>query len=328
MSAAEKIEREAAGWLLRQEEPDWSAADQTSLEAWLAVGPAHKLAYWRLAHGWEKVGRLAALRPADPRPKGRPRGTSLVRKPWAPALAASLVLAVVGTGLLAPQLWRLGGKAYATELGGKATVPLADGSRIELNTATRVRTAVSRRARQVWLDRGEAYFEVAHDPAHPFVVHAGAKTITVLGTRFSVRRDGDRVEVAVAEGRVRVESATPAGLRAAAPAATAPPVLTRGEVAVAQGPSMMIADKGEGAVAAELAWRQGMLSFDQVTLEDAAQEFNRYNRKKLVIGDPAVAAVRIGGSFQAENIEAFARLLQQVHGLRIADDGRELKILP
>src|SRR3546814_18300530 len=82
---------------------------------------------------------------------------------------------------------------YDTPVGGQRLIALADGSQIELNTKTVVRTAVSKTLRRVWLDNGEVFFEIAHDAAHPFVIFAGPKRITVLGTNFSVRRDGDKV---------------------------------------------------------------------------------------------------------------------------------------
>jgi transmembrane sensor len=164
------------------------------------------------------------------------------------------------------------------------------------------------------------YFEVAHDAGRPFIVHAGPKTVTVLGTKFSVRRDGDRVEVAVVDGRVRVENANVRAL-----SGPSLPILTRGDIVVAQGKSTMFAPNSVEAVAGDLAWREGMLSFDQVTLTDAAGEFNRYNRKKLIVtGEPA--QMRIGGSFQASNVDVFARLLRRTYGLKVDDDGKAVRI--
>ncbi|MDB5436199.1 MAG: hypothetical protein JWR47_2456 [Phenylobacterium sp.] len=321
MSNALHTEEAAARWLLRQEESGWSQENQAELDAWLAAAPENKVAYWRLEHGWRKVDRLAALRgpplPAPslpPWPERRPLGT------WRPvAVAAGIAACLVAGALIWPAPGLLGHKTYETEVGGRETVPLADGTRVELNTQTSLRAAVTAKSREVWLDKGEAYFEVAHDPTRPFVVHAGAKTVTVLGTKFSVRRNGDQVEVAVVEGRVRVTDT-------ASVAATPPPVLTRGDTAIAEGPSMIVAPKSVERVASELSWRQGLLTFDQSTLADAAGEFNRYNRKKLVIADGEVAQTRIGGSFEAENVDAFARLLQRAYGLKVDDNGETLKI--
>jgi transmembrane sensor len=219
-------------------------------------------------------------------------------------IALSVALALNTTGLRVT--------SYRTEIGGHETVPLKDGTRIELNTDTRLRTAVDAHARRVWLDRGEAYFEVSHDPSRPFVVDAGSRKVTVLGTRFSIRRDGDRVTVAVVEGRVRVDPTRPS------PGA-AREVITAGDMAVAQGPSILVAPRSTERVASALSWRRGMLTFDQATLAEAAAEFNRYNTRTLVITDPVAAKIRVGGAFEADNVQAFARLLHSAYGLRVQE---------
>jgi transmembrane sensor len=316
MTSATLIEDIAARWLLRREAEDWSSRDQRELDAWLDAAPAHKVAFWRLEQGWDKVDRLAALRRPSP-----PRRVNPLQRHWRPAvIAASLaaVLAIGGVSVLRPYLGSE--HTYATEVGGRAMAPLPDGTKVELNTATRLRAVVRGKTREVWLDRGEAYFEVAHDARRPFVVHAGPKTVTVLGTKFSVRRDGDRVEVAVVEGRVRVADSRPAV------AATPAPALTRGEIVIAQGSSTLVAEKSADRVANELSWRQGVIFFDQSTLGDAAHEFNRYNRKQIVIADPRVAATRIGGNFEATDVDAFLRLLRQAYGLKIEDNGATVRI--
>lgn len=313
MSDHAAIEERAVAWRYRQEQPDWSPEDQAALDAWLEESTAHRVAWLRTEYGWRKVGRLASLRSpnAPAAPERRPL-TSF----WRPAaIAASLALAV-GMGSLA----LTGGflhKAYVTEVGGHATVPLADGTKIELNTDTKVRADLEKTQRTVWLDRGEAYFEVAHDASRPFVVYAGERKVTVLGTKFSVRRDHDRVIVAVADGRVRVEE-----VKAKKP----PTVVTRGDTVIAEPAAMLVTPKSIERVESELAWRRGLLEFDKSTLGDAAVEINRYNRKKLVVEDPQAAAIRITGSFEAENIDAFARLLRQAFGLNVQEEGDEIRI--
>ena len=111
-------------------------------------------------------------------------------------------------------------------MGGREAVTLADGSRVTLNTRTRGRALVNEQERRFWLEEGEAYFEVAHDPARPFVVMAGKDRVTVLGTRFSVRYEDGRTEVTVLEGRVRLDRARPA------PRPRRRVVMTRNESAV------------------------------------------------------------------------------------------------
>ena len=308
------IEERAALWRARQDEPEWSQADQAALDAWLEESTAHRVAWLRMEYGWRKVGRLSVLKGGVAPQERRP-----LLSRWRPAaMAAGLALAVGLGSLVATQ--QLGGRrVYATELGGHATVPLADGSKIELNTDTKVRAALAEEQRVVWLDRGEAYFEVAKDANRPFVVIAGDRKVTVLGTKFSVRRDGDRVLVAVAEGKVRVDP-----LRPSAP--IPPAVVTGGDVVIADEVATLVTPKSPARVESELAWRRGLLMFDKSTLGDAVDEINRYNRTKLVVEDADAAAIRITGSFEAENVDAFARLLREAFGLNVEENGDEIKI--
>lgn len=311
--SAQRIEEEAARWLMRRDEPDWLPADQVALDLWLQSSMAHKAAFWRLEHGWSAAGRLAAT-PHRGGEVGRPRpGLALL------ALAASLLLAIglALTMLLpSPATPDPDVQQFATRLGERRAIALADGSRIELNTGTRLRAALAAGTRELWLDEGEAYFDVAHDARRPFIVHAGSRTITVLGTKFGVRLDRGRVQVAVSEGRVRIDQPAAAGRSAS---------ITGGDLAVAEGPSLLVAENSVARVENNLSWRRGMLTFDQSSLGDAAAEFNRYNRRHVVV-DPAVAGIRIGGTFEASNVEAFGRLLRDAYGLNVEITSDEIRI--
>lgn len=315
MTSAHDIEDAAVLWRLRQDEPGWSAADQAALEAWLGEAVAHRVAFLRIQHGWEQVGRIASLK-APPEPARR-RARPWSR--WRPqAIAAGLVAAIaLATAGVVLEVGKPG-RAYATGVGGREVVALKDGSRVELNTASKVRADVGEDSRTVWLEKGEAYFEVKRD-GRPFVVYAGDRRIVVLGTRFSVRRDGKRVQVAVAEGRVRVELTRPE-------AATRPAVVTQGDLVVAEAASTLVTAKAPKRVANEMAWREGLVVFDNSALIEAAAEFNRYNDKKIVIEDPQAAATMISGSFEARNVEAFARLLRQAMRLNVEDIDGEIRV--
>src|SRR5258708_195220 len=208
---------------------------------------------------------------------------------------------------------------FSTPVGGHRMIPLVDGSKIELNTASAVRAAVNDKHREVWLDRGEAYFEIVHRADRPFVVHAGSRTVTVLGTKFSVRREGEKVTVSVIEGRVKIDDAQQ-------PDQVPSAIITAGDIAVAQGPSTLLAAKSEEGVASALAWRDGILNFDHTSLAEAAADFNRYNKKQIVIGDAETGSIRIGGTFQASNVDAFVRLLHDAYGLRVTAASDSVKI--
>lgn len=317
MSRHHVIEDQALDWLIRRDESDWSDADQAELDRWLAGSMANRAAWLRAEHGWAQADRVRSLGDWGERANAKYRSPK-----WAPiAAAASLLLALgIGGYSLAPQFAEQPATQQArfdTPVGGHKIVALADGSRIELNTQSVVRAAVDEKSRDVWLDSGEAYFEVKHRDGEPFVVHAGSRTITVLGTKFSVRRDNDRVTVNVIEGRVRVDDGQGRNSSAA--------IITAGDTAIARAGSTLIAAKSEERVEGALAWRDGMLSFNLIPLSDVAAEFNRYNRTQLTV-DPSVASIPIGGTFQASNVDAFARLLHDAYGLKTEQDGNRIRI--
>lgn len=319
MSEARRIEAEAAQWLSRRADGQWSVDDQAEFDSWLGQGYAHKAAYWRLEEGWHKAGRMIALGEAV-----LPRGDLRTpwRSAWKPAALAASIAALVLVSVTGfrhfgspPQLQ---GQVVATAVGGHKIVPLDDGSRIELNTATIVRAAVSPDHREVWLDKGEAYFDVLHSATVPFVVHAGPKTVTVLGTKFSVRRDGDQVMVAVLSGRVKVtDSKAPESSSAASVAA--------GSVAVTKADATLVTESSPENVEADLAWREGQLVFRNNTLAEAAAEFNRYNDRKMVVSGK-VAELKISGSFKASNEDGFSRLLRDAYGLNVTTNEGEVRV--
>lgn len=312
------IEDQAIDWLIRRDEPGWSKGDQAELQAWLQESMANRAAYLRAEHGWAKADRIGSVGEWDD------NGGSSYRMPrrWLPtAIAASLVAAFgIGASLLMPLAdpsVQVQQARFDTPVGGRKTINLVDGSKVELNTQTVVRMAINDTKRDVWLDSGEAYFEVTHRDGEAFVVHAGKRTITVLGTKFSVRRDKDRVTVNVVEGRVRVDDGQGRNTSAA--------IITAGDTAITREGSTLIAPKSEERVEGALAWRDGMLSFSLRPLSEVAAEFNRYNRTQLAV-DPSAAAIPIGGTFQASNVDAFARLLHDAYGLTTTQEGDRVKI--
>jgi transmembrane sensor len=314
MSTASDIEDRAAGWLLRREEPGWSTEDQAALDAWLAASSLHRVAYYRLEYGWRKADRLAAVR-AQAAPE-RASGFAMPQFNRAAAIAALLVGAIVGGAyIFGDQDGGASVRTYATEIGGRSSFPLEDGSQVELNTNSELRTALDAKSRTAWLDRGEAYFAVAHDAGRPFVIHAGPRLVKVLGTKFSVWRDGDRLVVSVLEGRVEVD-VPPASQAIAVP----------GDVVTVEGDVETVRHEALDRVVRDLSWREGILTFDQDSLAEAARQFNRYNRKKIVVDSGAANAIHIGGTFDAENVEGFARLLQEAYRLTVKDKGGEIVV--
>lgn len=318
MMRAADIEAQAAEWLARRDGEGWTEQHQQELDAWIDAATAHRVAWLRLESVWRRADRLGSLH--NPERKAVP-----VTPVW-PALNARAWRIAAGVAVLVGAAWlglaglRTEPERYQTALGQSTALALQDGTRVTLNTNTRMRASLAASQRTVWLDKGEAYFEVTHDASRPFVVEVGTRRVTVLGTRFSVRRDDNgQVRVNVVDGRVQV---SPAG----AAAAGAPAIIARNDSLIAAGDAVLVSHQTDLQTASRLSWRQGRLVLDQMTLAQAAQEFNRYNQRQLVIADPVAAQMRIGGSFNVDNIDGFARLLQQGMGLKVERQGDTIKI--
>ncbi len=314
-NSARDIKTVAAKWLERQDRPDWSAHDQAALDAWLAASHANMIAYWRVRDAWTRAARLVAVgEPVAQKPARRLPVRTVIT-----AIAAAAVAAVglgFGAQFIAPAPRE---RTFATPLGGREVVNFADGSRIELNTNTVLRTRMTTQERTIRLVKGEAFFHVRHDPAHPFVVYAGHDRVTDLGTEFDMRRDPDRLEVSLLKGRVRVGDVD---TRANAQST----LLMPGDVATSTENSMFVTQEPIRTLATKLSWRRGVLVFDKTPLGDAAKEFNRYNRLKLVIADPATASITVDGTFPANNVEAFTDVAQHILALHVARRGANIVI--
>ena len=327
------IEAAAADWFAKREAGRWRAEDQAHLEAWLDASTANRIAYIRLQTAWERSGRLKALGAGVPSgtipprdswgfaasPKGSapvispetldaehhlqraPKVRAVLSARLARATAISLMFVLaIGT---AWQFLANHAHSYTTQIGAISTVPLSDGSKITLNTDSQIRVALNASERRIELDQGEAYFEVAKDAARPFIVAIADKRVIAVGTKFSIRREQDDIRVLVTEGRVRIErngssSRTPeTQLAAGSQARTA-----QAAVLVDQPPPMEVEQL--------LSWRTGYIVFRDTSLADAVADFNRYATRKIVIEDPAIANIRIGGNFRSDNADAFLSLIQ------------------
>lgn len=301
-ASAADIELKAADWFQRRQFWNWLPQDQAELDGWLAELSAHRIAFLRLKAGYIQTERLVALRTSKTEHGTRTR-VRLFH-----VAAALIAIAIAGTGtafyVAKPQ-----DIIYATPVGGRQTVTLADGSRIELNTDTVLQLNKVREQRSVTLVKGEAYFQVQHDAARPFVVATPGHTVTDLGTKFTVRTESDRVEVRLLEGKARLD-ATDVSARQ-------PSMLLKpGDVAVATASTMSVKHEPMHELADDLGWRRGLIVFHDTTLADAALRLNRYNTNKLVIA-PAAARLKINGTFRADDAQTFAQMARDVFGLRV-----------
>ena len=326
-AAEPRIERQAAEWLVRRDREDGSAAECAAFETWLAADARHRKVYLELQQSWQRANGLRKWRPyggvLDPGVLTRYAARKQAPRRWPYALAASMLVAVLAT-LLWLQRDFQAPAVYTTDVGGYQRVILHDGSTLQLNTDTRVEVELGRTSRQIKLQRGEAYFVVAHDPRRPFEVSAAGTAVHALGTQFSVRmREHNAVEVVVTEGRVALRSnAASSGQpsKQLASITESLPTIGAGEAALAEETGIVVRRLPHAETVRRLAWQAGELSFKGETLEQVVAEFNRYNRRKLEIADPEVAALQVGGSFQATDLDSLTKVLERSFNLRADED--------
>jgi transmembrane sensor len=212
--------------------------------------------------------------------------------------------------------WQWWGKveqaSYLTAVGDLRDVALSDGSHATLSSDSQIAVSLSRGERHVDLQRGEGYFQVAKDPGRPFAVAVGPRRVVAVGTRFAVRRSGDAVRVVVTEGVVRLESQADADGRAQPTT-----LLPAGSIAIADHNGVFVRTAAVAEAERLVDWRSGYLAFHDTSLAEAAGEFNRYNSRKIVMGDAAVGQLRVGGNFRWSNTDVFVRLLEQGFPVRV-----------
>ena len=312
------VDANAALWLARREHESWNDADQAALDAWLSEASLHKVTYLRLRDAWTRADRLAALRGPGGAQKAhevhKQKGLTTIRI----AIICVAAVALASAAGLYLYISYPRDTTYATPIGGREVVALFDGSQVELNTDTVIRVSANTQNRFVTLEKGEAYFQVRHDAQHPFVVDAFGHRVTDLGTEFVVRGDANRIEVALVEGRARIDSTSNVAAHSV--------ILAPGDVATATGASIAVTKKQETSLADQLAWRQGLLIFDNTTLSDVAAEFNRYNKRKVIIADAATARLSIMGKFPVNDVSLFGRVAKAVLGVRVEARDDEIVI--
>jgi transmembrane sensor len=303
-----RVRAEAAAWVAQIHGEEHGLEQDARLRAWLGESDEHRRAFDRLTRAWEQAGkiRLRAGRDAvatEPRRRAR-------FVPWAAAAAATLVL-------VSAAVYYLRVDAVVTEVGQQRVRLLSDGTRVTLNTNTRIEVNYDENARRVRLIRGEAWFEVAKHTTWPFLVSVDGEVIRALGTSFIVRHDGAQdLSVTLVEGQVSV---TPIEQNAAPDDAQ---VLAPGQRLVFSQHATAAVDRPD--LTRVTAWRQGRVEFDATSLADAAGEMNRYSKTRVILATADLARLRIGGVFRAGDSEEFVRIVISAFGLRADRRGRDI----
>ncbi|WP_165186535.1 FecR family protein [Caulobacter soli] len=294
--APDRVLAEAALWLVRDKGRAETKAEQGRAR-WMAEDPVHEAAYARTLSVWDDLGQVAPDWKSDRAAPGlRIRARELA--------LACLVVCVCALGLFA----HLRDPDYTTRVGEQRTVQLDDGTRVTLNTGTRIVVRYSRGERHIRLDHGEAYFDVAHNAARPFFVDAGHDYVRALGTVFIVRNDQPKLEVTLLAGAVQVGSRD-------AEARGASVILAPGDRLRRDGETQGLLDRP--SLDTVTAWRQGELVLENTPLLVAVGEMNRYTRRPIQISVADAAGVRLSGVFKTGDSDAFVATLAALYGFKL-----------
>ena len=295
---------EAADWMVLLNDAQVSDADRRAWMDWRARSPAHEAA-------WQRAERLLARMRVLPPPLAMPALDRPAQPRRRAALAKLAALALAApAGWAAWQVARDTGWAseYRTATGERREAVLADGSRVILNTASAIDVIDGATERGIRLRAGEILIETAPDHARqrPFRVYTRQGRVEALGTRFNVNQRTDATEVAVLEGAVRLEPAL--GVSADAI------VLPAGQQA--RFTSSGLSDPQPLAPGAT-SWTRGMLMADGLALSAVAAELSRY-RKGVLRCDPAIADLRVSGTFPLQNTDRALAMLAATYPVDIS----------
>ncbi len=308
---SEEARAEAAAWIAQLHDERRSPDLEARVHAWLGESEDHRRAFNRMTYVWERTGQIQM------RARGRTSATMMARRPRITPSTVTLAAALTLAGIILAYYWR--NNAVVTAVGQRQVRLLRDGTRVVLNTDTRIEVNYDERARRVRLIRGEAWFDVSKRPAWPFIVSVDGQEIRALGTSFIVRHDDIQdLSVTLVEGRISV---APIARNDEAPPKD-PQILAPGQRLIISQNHTPAVDRPE--LSRITAWERGRVEFEDTPLGDAVSEMNRYSTSHVTVADAAVARLRIGGVFRAGDTEEFVRVATAAFGLRADRRGHDI----
>ncbi|MBS0419822.1 MAG: FecR family protein [Proteobacteria bacterium] len=297
-ASGSRIEVEASEWLVAMNDPAVSLEQRGRFAAWLRANPEHARVYRAQKAAWSAIGNMCHLLEDDNRVTPSQSHTRYF------AMAAALVAVLLGAAFFAQHLQSFGARSqYETATGQVRDLKLEDGTVVTLGASSQIRVAFGKTDRRVVLLRGQAFFEVTHDPTRPFYVTAGNTLVRVVGTQFDVNYRQQAVRVAVVEGRVEVSASGP------------DVVLTAGESAIAA-PTGQIATSSALNTSDLSAWRHGRLVYVDARLRDVIADINRYYDGEIEVTDPALGNMQLTAAFRADQIDRVLDVLENALPVR------------
>ncbi len=311
------IENEASQWIAKLDGGSLSVSDLRELRRWVNQSSRHRSVLEDMAARWDMLDVLVFTQAAD----RQATATSHRSWPRMAAMAAAVVLIALTAvfvneqGGISPELSELDQTTYYTDIGEQKSVTLSDGSVITINTNSRLHVDFSKEERNLSLEQGEAFFEVAKS-TRPFKVSAGRGQVVALGTAFAVRLTSSNVvEVDVTEGVVNVSRIDVAGTDTDSPDNAKAQIFNAGDRGRISDSVELIDTVDLEVLERQLSWREGMLVFNGESLEDVILQISRYTPIEFVISDPSLRNLKIGGYFQIGDTEVLLDTLASSFGV-------------
>ena len=302
-------------------------AQRDRFESWIA-GPVHAREFHAQRavldvvtelSGPAREDLLSSIAPPKAVLAGR-RGGRTSGLAWGVGGAAAALILAIAMGWTALRSEGYLPQTYQTVVGQIRNVVLPDGSVVGLNTQTELEWVGSPRDRRVRLIRGEAYFQVVHDPSRPFRIMLAHSQVQVLGTRFDVyQMSNGNVRVSVISGTVAVE-----GLNSGAGALPSWSRCLISGQQIEYSPEGLVADVHGVAAPKVILWREGMLETQGETLSDLVSDLSRYTAERIVIADPRAAAQKVGGAFSVRNIDDTLDRLSRIASVTVTHEDGEV----
>lgn len=318
----------AADWLVRLHDAPGDEALAVAWLQWCEEDPRNLREFHSAQSVWHAANPSAPQLPSVPESivgASPPVQRWTNRRTWL-GLAATVLIAVgVGSTVYLRSDNDELLQSYATPIAGTGSSVLPDGSRVELGADSRITTRYTAKQRSISVDFGEAYFLVAKDPARPFLVDAGDMKVTAVGTAFNVRRNNDRVVIAVSEGRVQLNNNESTDKAALPNAALTPLVAGQQAIYSHDSRTVTIADIKATDVA---SWRNGVLKYMHEPLGSVAQDLSRYHNKRIIIGDARLSAMPFTGTVFSTRINDALSALESVFPLEVKERSDAIELTP
>lgn len=338
--ASSLVESEALAWIAQLNGDDISEKDLAAFREWVNRSPAHQKEIKELSELWSGLNILTTMdepiRQADKVSKQLRK--SRARKDWKrriilPAFAGAMAMSVIivptmlMTDTNAPSKYEATVNVplvFKTAKGEQQTHSFEDGSIITLNTNSYIEVDFTEGQRDVRLLKGEALFSVAHDEKRPFLVFANNGIVRAVGTEFSVHIKNNALDILVSEGSVELSTLkptkptlTPTKKSTSVTKVASLGIIKAGHVAQVKDSKASIALVSNEAINAELSWRVGRLEFTGEGLEEAIAEYTRYTDLNIIISDPELKTINLGGSFPTGELDLFFRTLELQFGIKV-----------